>query len=86
MPASDEVVIGLAVGAESREVRVEAAHQLVGMVAHGLIGGQEVGVVVAQEGAHGREAVLEVEEDRAAANERLNVALDGRREKTVELQ
>ncbi len=56
------------------------------MIANGDVGVDEFGIDVAQVGEHLRETMLEVEEHRAAANERLKVTGDFRGEKFVELR
>jgi hypothetical protein len=85
MLAADEVVIRFAVGLEGGQMLVEAMHQLVGELLDGPVGVDEFGVVIAQMGDHVWEAAFEMEEHRAAAEERLKIPVKVRGEKLVEL-
>jgi hypothetical protein len=64
---------------------VEESHQFFRAVAHDPEAIDEFLVAVAQEGAHVREAVLEMGKNRAAAKKRLEVAVDLVREKLLKL-
>ena len=83
---ADEVKMVITFGLEFGGVFVQPAHEFAGEIADGEVGVDEFGVEVAQERLHLRKAVLEVEEHRTAAHERLEVAGNFGGEKFIELR
>lgn len=73
---ANRVIIRVALNAEARGVPVEQKHQVRGAITDGAVGVDEFAVGVAKEGAEVREAVFEKEENVAAAEEGLEVAVD----------
>ncbi len=68
------------------EMVIKSLHQLTRMIPDSLIGGDKLGIVVAQKGLHARKPVAEVKEHRTTADKRLIITANSRRKKLVELR
>ena len=82
---ADVVKVSVAIGAEATRVFIKQTHQIIRAVADGAEAVDEFLVAVAQERAHVREAMLQMKEHRAAAKERLKVAVNLVREEFLKL-